>query len=538
MNQKLLDLHPKRYLCPYCGCWHDWNLSKPLRYYDIISAGLACEKQNSNGYYDLGCYKTRKTRIRFSNGYCHYETMPTCDKANLDIDGQISIEDISEIPDRALVKFTVPFIPDRELGSDMCCSDCPNTDICVMCKLSDAKLLPDSYSMDISFGFEFEQSDYEKIYKADSLELKEKELQECKQALNCEEQSLNGNVSKKQVSQRTQVKKNKEENTMANNIFNMNMEFGQNKDENIASTIMGVAVKNGDNWRIYDKKKHEITDVGNMQLGNLPIFVMPTTNLAEGDLIKDSGEYYFVIKTNNVSTQTLCAKTGELKTVIPIKNVFGFSCYTKVIALSDSISMEDDLNVENLAIMSMMCGQNGQDNNQTNQLLPLLLFKDKLGNNDDDMMKMMLMSSTASTSTGDGTAMSQMLPLMLLTDKSDSDDDMMKMMLMSSMMNGNIADNNPAMSYLMLNMFMENRKNTTKVQSPTKGPSQITSKKTTARRKKNESAQSPAKGPSQITSKKTTARKKKNESAQSPAENTSQLTSEKTTADSTEDPAE
>ena len=509
MNQKLLNLHPKRYLCPYCGCWHDWNLSEPLSYYDVFSADLACEKQESNGYYDLDCYKIRKTHIRFSNGYCHYETMPTCDKANLDIDGQISIEDISEIPERAVVKFTVPFIPDRELGSDMCCSDCSNTDICVMCKLSDAKLLPDSYSMDISFGFEFEQSDYEKIYKADSLELKEKELQECKQAINCEEQSLNGNVSKKQVSQRTQVKENKEDNTMANNIFNMNMEFGQNKDENIASTIMGVAVKNGDNWRIYDKKKHEITDVGNMQLGNLPIFVIPTTTLKEGDLIKDAGEYYFVLKTNNVSTQTLCAKTGELKTVIPIKNVFGFSCYTKVIALSDSISMANDLNVENLAIMSMMCGQ---DNNQTNQLLPLLLFKDKLGSNDDDMMKMMLMSSMASTSTGDGTAMSQMLPLMLLTDKSDSDDDMMKMMLMSSMMNGNIADNNPAMSYLMLNMFMENRKNT-KVQSPTKGPSQITSKKTTARRKKNESAQSPAK-------------------------NTSQLTSEKTTADSTEDPAE
>ena len=83
---------------------------------------------------------------------------------------------------------------------------------------------------------------------------------------------------------------------------------------------------------------------------------------------------------------------------------------------------------------------------------------------------------------------------------------------MSSMMNGNMADNNPAMSYLMLNMFMENRKNT-KVQSPTKKPSQITSKKTTARRKKNESAQAPTK-------------------------KTSQLASKKTTADSTEDPAE
>ena len=106
---------------------------------------------------------------------------------------------------------------------------------------------------------------------------------------------------------------------MANNIFNMNMEFGPSKDENIASTLMGVAVKDGDSWRIYDKKKKEITDVGDMQLGNLPIFILPTTKLNEGDLIKDAGEYYFVIKVAKGSTQTLCAKTGELKTVIPIK---------------------------------------------------------------------------------------------------------------------------------------------------------------------------------------------------------------------------
>lgn len=33
----------------------------------------------------------------------------------------------------------------------------------------------------------------------------------------------------------------------------------------------------------------------NMQLGNLPIFILPTTKLVAGDLIKDAGEYYFVM---------------------------------------------------------------------------------------------------------------------------------------------------------------------------------------------------------------------------------------------------
>lgn len=286
--------------------------------------------------------------------------------------------------------------------------------------------------------------------------LKEQSVQERESALRNRELEQ----QQRQVEQSAQ-QQIKEDATMANNIFNMNMEFGPSKDENIASTLMGVAVKDGDSWRIYDKKKKEITDVGDMQLGNLPIFILPTTKLNEGDLIKDAGEYYFVIKVAKGSTQTLCAKTGELKTVIPIKNVLGFSCYSKVIALSDSINMGDDFDVEKLAIMSAMCGQSGENGGQMNQLLPLMLFKDKLSS-DDDMMKMMLMTSMMSVPAegGDQNAtMNQLLPLMLLKEDDGGDDDMMKMFLMSSMMGGNMAgNNNPVMSYLMLDMLMGKKK--------------------------------------------------------------------------------
>lgn len=318
----------------------------------------------------------------------------------------------------------------------------------------------------ITLGFEFEQSDYDKLAKSAILARKERE-----NALKGKEQSVQERESalrtreleqqqQRQVEQSAQ-QQIKEDATMANNIFNMNMEFGPSKDENIASTLMGVAVKNGDSWRIYDKKKKEITDVGDMQLGNLPIFILPTTKLNEGDLINDAGEYYFVIKVAKGSTQTLCAKTGELKTVIPIKNVLGFSCYSKVIALSDSINMGDDFDVEKLAIMSAMCGQSGENGGQMNQLLPLMLFKDKLSS-DDDMMKMMLMTSMMSVPAegGDQNAtMNQLLPLMLLKEDDGGDDDMMKMFLMSSMMGGNMAgNNNPVMSYLMLDMLMGKKK--------------------------------------------------------------------------------
>ena len=434
MEKELLTLTPKRFLCPICGEWHEWKHPHHLGYYDPNSPAAF----TNSSVYPSECASDNYTI--FVNGeYLHYTTGKMCGHASLNLDGKIPIESIIEYADQPIVTFDVPFTAKEAVGrNETDCSTCSFRSKCNLIKLSEKG---DSIYMKIPLGFEFEQSEYMRFAKVGKIARKERE----------------------------NALKGKEDTTMANNIFNMNMEFGPSKDENIASTLMGVAVKNGDSWRIYDKKKKEITDVGDMQLGNLPIFILPTTKLNEGDLIKDAGEYYFVMKVAKGSTQTLCAKTGEMKTVIPIKNVLGFSCYSKVIALSDSINMGDDFDVEKLAIMSAMCGQSGEDGGQMNQLLPLMLFKDKLGG-DDDMMKMMLMSSMMSAPAEDGdqnATMNQLLPLMLFKDKLGGDDDMMKMMLMSSMMVGNMSgNNNPVMSYLMLDMFMGKKKDE-KAQQPT-----------------------------------------------------------------------
>lgn len=426
VEKGLLGLTPKRFLCPYCGEWHDWNSYHKLG--DYVQTNFYCPNIPSNSY--RGCYI-----IYFYGDSLNYSTQKICERAKQVMSGEIPIDCIIEHLDKPIVTFSVPFTADSPVGSTTC-RTCEYVDHCNCVKLGDEG---NNLDMTITFGFEFEQSDYEKFAKAGKLMCKSRELQEREHALKDKEQSLQERESalrtgeleqqQRQAEQSTQ-QEIKEDTTMANNIFNMNMEFGPNKDENIASTLMGVAVKNGDSWRIYDKKTKQITDIGDMQLGNLPIFILPTTKLSEGDLIKDAGEYYFVMKVAAGSTQTLCAKTGEMKTVIPIKNVLGFSCYSKVIALSDSINMGGDFDVEKLAIMSTMCGQPSQNNNQMNQLLPLMLFKDKLGD----------------------------------------DDDMMKMMLMSSMMGGNMAgNNNPVMSYLMLDMFMGKKKDE-KAQQPAQTP--------------------------------------------------------------------
>ncbi len=416
MEKELLTLIPKRFLCPICGGWHKWKHSHPLEYYDSNSPAEFTESPKD-------CANDRYT-IFVDDEYLYYTTGKMCGHANLNLNGKIQIESIIENDDQPIVTFDVPFKAENKVGRDE--YDCSGCDWCSECNLIKLSENGDSIHMKIPLGFEFEQSDYMRFAKM-------------------------GKIAHKKI---------KEDATMKNNIFNLNLEFGPNKDENIASTLMGIAVKNEDNWRIYDKKKKEITDVGDIQLGNLPIFILPTTKLNEGDLIKDASEYYYVMKVEKESTQTLCAKTGEMKTIIPIKNVLGFSCYSKVSAFSDFINVGEDFDVEKLALMSTMCGQNGKDSGQMNQLVPLMLFKDKLGG-DDDMMKIMLMTSMMSTPTEDGDQSATMNPLllpMLFKDKLGGDDDMMKMMLMTSMMDGSkTGNNNPTMGYLMLDMLMSKK---------------------------------------------------------------------------------
>ena len=477
MNPKLLKLKPKRYLCPYCGEWHEWELSNPLEDYDgeewEIYDSWEGEYVVSTGVADLRCpndledYDDRHIYFRFKEGKCYFKTFSECDSKK-EIDSRILINDIVESDKKPRVIFHVPFTSETEVNN-MSCEDCGSKDVCIVCKLGEKN---DGYHMEIPFGFEFDKDDYMRYSNvwrlAHEQALKEQRQNARKWASQNGQRNKQAGNCQEQVTEATQPK-DKEETTMANNILNMNMEFGPNQDENIASTLMGIAVKNGDSWRIYDKQKKEITDIGDMSLGNLPIFILPTTKLAEGDLIKDGDEYYFVIKVQKGSTQTLCAKTGEMKTVIPIKNILGLSCYSKVIALSDKLNMSDDFDVEELAIMSTMCGQNAGDNGQMNQLLPLMFFKDKLGEN-DDTVKMIMLSSMMAKPAEDGAStsgtanMNQWLPLLLMKDKSKEGEngeksDLMDIVLMASMMGNNMdGNNNFLMGYLMIDMLNKKKK--------------------------------------------------------------------------------
>ena len=395
IDARILRLTPRRVFCPLCGDWHDWE-------------GKTLQSYSEDEPYEYEC---GNVTLKFSvdDDCINIDSSDLCDKVNDSIVGVVHLKDIECDLRNPIIKFSTMISTDEIV----CSGECENCESrCNLPNIGDERDDDDDeFKLKLEFKFEFASRYFDKYAQSNRDKQQELERQREQELERQREQELTKTHETKKTT------KSKEDTTMANNIFNMNMEFGPNKDKNIASTIMGVAVKNGDSWRIYDKKKKEITDVGDMQLGNLPIFILPTTKLTEGDLIKDAGEYYFVNKVQTESTQTLSAKTGEMKNVIPIKNVLGISCYSKVIALSDSLNNGDDFDVEKLAIVSAMCGQSGENSSQMNQLLPLMLFKDKLGGDDND--------------------------------------NMMKLVLMSSMMNGNMAGpNNPLMGYLMLDTFM------------------------------------------------------------------------------------
>ena len=256
----------------------------------------------------------------------------------------------------------------------------------------------------------------------------------------------------------------KEDNTMAN-LLGINLEFGANNDENIASTVLGVAVKvsdsSGEHWRIYDKDKGQITDLGKLKLGNLPIWILPTTKLEEGDLVKDSGEYYYVQKVQSGSTQTLCARTGELKEVIPIKNILGISVYSKIVAIGDAFKADSD--IDKVAIVAAACSMNNGEN-QMSQILPMLLLGDSFKGAGDDITKVLLLSGFMGGNVGasdvNSDQMNQMLPLLLLKDKLpfnnvEGDDDILKMILLLTASSN--SKDNAGMNQMLPLMLLKDR---------------------------------------------------------------------------------
>ena len=196
-----------------------------------------------------------------------------------------------------------------------------------------------------------------------------------------------------------------------NNIF-PNASFGPVSSDIACLSPKGIAIYAGDRWQAYDKESGNIIDVTplNFNASNL-IYNMPVgiDQIQVGDIIMHAKKPMFVLNIENndgkVRLTAIDIINAEEKVICPIKSIFGFDFYTKVICLVDMAGgfKADEKNpFGNLAPWLLLSGQN--DNN----MLPLLFLSGQ-GQKMDINNPMFLMALCGNKD------MSNLLPFMLMT---------------------------------------------------------------------------------------------------------------------------
>lgn len=196
-----------------------------------------------------------------------------------------------------------------------------------------------------------------------------------------------------------------------NNIF-PNASFGPVSSDIACLSPKGIAIYSGDRWQAYDKESGNIIDVTplNFNASNL-IYNMPVgiDQIQVGDIIMHAKKPMFVLNIENndgkVRLTAIDIINAEEKVICPIKSIFGFDFYTKVICLVDMAGgfKADEKNpFGNLAPWLLLSDQ------KDNDMLPLLFLsgQDQKMDMNNPMFLMALCSNKD---------MSNLLPFMLMT---------------------------------------------------------------------------------------------------------------------------
>ena len=117
-----------------------------------------------------------------------------------------------------------------------------------------------------------------------------------------------------------------------------NVEFGKYTGREIKMSVNGLAyLADNGKYVAYDKNKLTLTDVTDFVFdmdGLLYLFPVAIKDIKIGDIIKH-GNSYVIVKDiaggNFLEVIEPC--TNEVKKVMPLRNIFGFDFYTKVVSL-------------------------------------------------------------------------------------------------------------------------------------------------------------------------------------------------------------
>ena len=192
------------------------------------------------------------------------------------------------------------------------------------------------------------------------------------------------------------------------NLFK-NFDFGSCENDNVKMSMYGIAVKNANGtWVSYDAKSENVVDVDILNFDAKYLYKMPVAikDVKVGDTIIHCRKPVFVTKNENGKILCVDPAAAEEKIVLPVKNIFGFDFVVKIVNLFDGMNgfeapSADQPFGNNLWMFMML-----EDKGSMSDLLPLML----LSNNGNNFNPLMLLALS-----NDKTSSNDLLPLLLLS---------------------------------------------------------------------------------------------------------------------------
>jgi hypothetical protein len=223
-----------------------------------------------------------------------------------------------------------------------------------------------------------------------------------------------------------------------NNLFGNIMgklKFGKIQTDEIAYSMQGIAYKTKDgDYVCYNTETDDLLNVSQM-IFNMPIVIMPLAkkDLKVGDIIQHNNQFVIVKEISDKGIKIIKPDEQETAVIIPMKSIFGFDFYSKVVNIFENASIE--ANQENpfgnmLPLLMMSDKENADlllpmmmmnNNKDINSMLPLLMMGNK--ENTDSLLPMIMMMNNSNKD------MNSMLPLLMMGGEKDMTSILMMMML-------------------------------------------------------------------------------------------------------------
>lgn len=218
----------------------------------------------------------------------------------------------------------------------------------------------------------------------------------------------------------------------------MNFDFGKIEDGSVAYSVKGIAV--GLNKEIAIKEdceegvgrygrarkiekqsnryltycNNEIIDVTDLIIRDIPLYKMPVAikDIVAGDMVLHQGQAVVVKSVNKDGTLVIVNVVDATQaTIFPIKNIFGFNFYTKIVNLFANTlgGLNENNPFGSMPFMFMLANNNSEEGSSFSDLMLLSMMQNNSNNfGIDNSMLPLLMAGNSNDKSGLFFALSMM----------------------------------------------------------------------------------------------------------------------------------